>query len=47
MDRTWELQWEVANLPDGGTPYGLALDLTFCDGDRPDGWGHLHAGVHR
>ncbi|PTL81937.1 cell-cell cohesion protein MtsF [Vitiosangium sp. GDMCC 1.1324] len=34
MDRTWELQWEVDNLPDGGTPYGLSLDLTFCDGDR-------------
>jgi hypothetical protein len=37
MDRTWELQWDVENLPDGGTPYGLALDLTFCDADRPDG----------
>jgi hypothetical protein len=36
MDRTWELQWEVENLSDGGTPYGLALDLTFCDGDRLD-----------
>lgn len=36
MDRTWELQWEVTDLPDGGIPYGLSLDLTFCDGDRPD-----------
>jgi hypothetical protein len=35
-ERTWELQWEVNNLPDGGTPYGLSLDLTFCDGDRMD-----------
>ncbi|MFL5358652.1 cell-cell cohesion protein MtsF [Archangium sp.] len=35
-DRTWELQWEVNNLSDGGTPYGLSLDLTFCDGDRTD-----------
>jgi hypothetical protein len=37
MDRTWELQWEVADLPDGGMPYGLSLDLTFCDAERPDG----------
>lgn len=36
LDRTWELQWTVQNLPDGGLPHGLALDLTFCDGDRPD-----------
>ncbi|QRN95485.1 cell-cell cohesion protein MtsF [Archangium violaceum] len=36
-ERTWELQWEVDNLSDGGTPYGLALDLAFCDGDRLDG----------
>ncbi|WP_375771160.1 cell-cell cohesion protein MtsF [Archangium gephyra] len=36
MDRTWELQWEVADLPDGGVPYGLSLDLTFCDANRPD-----------
>ncbi|GHG68845.1 hypothetical protein [Comamonas sp. JC664] len=35
-DRTWLLQWEVAKLTDGGTPHGLALDLTFCDGDRLD-----------
>jgi hypothetical protein len=35
--RTWELQWEVEHLSDGGTPHGLALDLTFCDGDRTDG----------
>lgn len=39
MDRTWELQWEVADLPDGGVPYGLSLDLTFCDADRPDAGG--------
>ena len=39
MDRTWELQWEVADLPDGGVPYGLSLDLTFCDGDRLDASG--------
>jgi hypothetical protein len=36
LDRTWELQWTVQNLPDGGLPHGLALDLTFCDGDRTD-----------
>ncbi len=36
-DRTWEVQWEVADLPDGGMPLGLSLDLTFCDGDRTDG----------
>lgn len=35
-ERTWALQWEVADLPDGGMPYGLSLDLTFCDGDRMD-----------
>ena len=35
QDRTWELQWSVQNLPDGGLPHGLALDLTFCDGTRP------------
>jgi hypothetical protein len=37
MDRTWELQWTVQNLPDGGLPHGLALDLTFCDANKPDG----------
>lgn len=38
QDRTWEVQWSVKNLPDGGIPpHGLALDLTFCDGDRLDG----------
>jgi hypothetical protein len=37
LDRTWEIQWTVQNLPDGGLPHGLALDLTFCDGNRPDG----------
>ncbi|ATB45745.1 hypothetical protein [Corallococcus macrosporus] len=35
-DRTWLLQWEVQKLADGGTPHGLALDLTFCDADAPD-----------
>jgi len=35
-DRTWLLQWEVQKLADGGTPHGLALDLTFCDGDVMD-----------
>ncbi|HEX8699713.1 MAG TPA: cell-cell cohesion protein MtsF [Myxococcaceae bacterium] len=37
LDRTWELQWTVQNLPDGSLPHGLALDLTFCDANRPDG----------
>ena len=32
-DRAWLVQWEVEKLADGGTPHGLALDLTFCDGD--------------
>ncbi|MFL5343794.1 MAG: cell-cell cohesion protein MtsF [Hyalangium sp.] len=32
QDRTWEVQWTVENLADGGLPHGLALDLTFCDG---------------
>ncbi|MBN1203923.1 MAG: cell-cell cohesion protein MtsF [Myxococcaceae bacterium] len=36
LDKTWELQWEVQHLPDGGMPHGLAMDLTFCDADRPD-----------
>jgi len=36
MDSTWQLQWTVQNLPDGGLPHGLALDLTFCDANRPD-----------
>src|SRR5262249_3719712 len=36
MDQTWELQWVVAPTPgDGGSPYELAIDLEFCDGDRP------------
>ncbi|QSQ19901.1 hypothetical protein JY651_32070 [Pyxidicoccus parkwayensis] len=34
-DRAWLVQWEVEKLADGGTPHGLALDLTFCDGDVP------------
>jgi hypothetical protein len=37
LDKTWELQWRVQNLPDGGMPHGLALDLTFCDGDAQSG----------
>jgi hypothetical protein len=37
LDRTWALQWEVQRLSDGGTPADLALELTFCDGDRLDG----------
>ncbi|MDY7226531.1 cell-cell cohesion protein MtsF [Hyalangium rubrum] len=36
QDRAWALQWTVQHLPDGGMPHGLALDLTFCDGDRMD-----------
>ncbi|MCP3105044.1 hypothetical protein LZ198_39880 [Myxococcus sp. K15C18031901] len=32
-DRAWLVQWEVEKVPDSGTPHGLALDLTFCDGD--------------
>jgi hypothetical protein len=39
QDRTWELQWTVQNLADGGLPHGLALDLTFCDGTPRDGGG--------
>ncbi|RYZ34913.1 MAG: hypothetical protein EOO71_37445 [Myxococcaceae bacterium] len=34
-DASWLVQWEVDNLADGGTPHGLALDLTFCDGTPP------------
>jgi hypothetical protein len=36
-DAAWLVQWEVDNLSDGGTPHGLALDLTFCDGTSTDG----------
>ncbi|RKH70604.1 hypothetical protein D7X96_11270 [Corallococcus interemptor] len=36
-DAAWLVQWDVENLPDGGTPHGLALDLTFCDGNTTDG----------
>ncbi|MFP2925538.1 hypothetical protein ACLESO_10025 [Pyxidicoccus sp. 3LG] len=36
-DLTWLVQWEVEKLADGGTPSGLALDLTFCDGNVMDG----------
>ncbi|MCP3162960.1 hypothetical protein [Myxococcus qinghaiensis] len=32
-DRAWLVQWEVAKQQDGGSVHGLALDLTFCDGD--------------
>ncbi|MFP2904451.1 hypothetical protein ACLESD_05225 [Pyxidicoccus sp. 3LFB2] len=35
-DRAWLVQWEVQKLADGGTPHGISLDLTFCDGDAPD-----------
>lgn len=37
LDRTWELQWTIQNLPDGGRPYDLALGVEFCDGDALDG----------
>jgi hypothetical protein len=37
LDRTWELQWQVGLLPDGGSVHGLALDVLFCDGDRSGG----------
>lgn len=37
QDRTWELQWSIENLPDGGRPYDLALGVEFCDGDAMDG----------
>ncbi|MCP3138988.1 hypothetical protein [Pyxidicoccus xibeiensis] len=36
-ERAWLVQWEVEKLADGGTPHGLALDLTFCDGNVTDG----------
>lgn len=36
-DRAWLVQWEVEKLADGGTPHGLAVDLTFCDGNVRDG----------
>ncbi|HZI14448.1 MAG TPA: hypothetical protein VE153_29040, partial [Myxococcus sp.] len=36
-DRAWLLEWQVDKLADGGTPHGMALDLTFCDGDARDG----------
>ncbi|WP_342379138.1 hypothetical protein NVS55_06905 [Myxococcus stipitatus] len=32
-DRAWLVQWEIQKQQDGGTPHGIALDLTFCDGD--------------
>lgn len=37
LDKTWEVQWEIEHLPDGGLPHNLVLDLTFCDGDNLDG----------
>lgn len=37
LDRTWELEWEVSHLPDGGLPYDLALELQFCDGSGASG----------
>ncbi|MBJ6761098.1 hypothetical protein JGU66_10015 [Myxococcaceae bacterium JPH2] len=36
-DSAWLVQWQVQNLADGGTPHGLALDVTFCDGDMKGG----------
>lgn len=36
IDQTWEVQWVINHLPDGGVPHNLALDVTFCDADRPD-----------
>src|SRR5215471_1949764 len=36
MDRTWELQWQVAPQAGGASSYDLALALQFCDGDSPD-----------
>jgi hypothetical protein len=36
IDQTWEVQWVINHLSDGGVPHNLALDLTFCDADRPD-----------
>ena len=37
LDRTWELQWEVAKPPSGGAPYDLILEVTFCDGSGGPG----------
>jgi hypothetical protein len=37
LDRTWELYWDVDDAPSGGMPHDLTLEVTFCDGDRPDG----------
>ncbi len=31
-DKTWELQWQVGNGPDGGVVADLSLELEFCDG---------------
>lgn len=36
LDRTWELEWTVAHY-DGGQPFELGVEVTFCDGDRLDG----------
>jgi hypothetical protein len=36
MDRSWELQWQVAPQAGGASSYDLALSLQFCDGDSPD-----------
>ncbi|MBF5043264.1 hypothetical protein FGE12_12765 [Aggregicoccus sp. 17bor-14] len=33
QDLAWKLAWDVEHDADGGTPYGLAVGLTFCDGD--------------
>lgn len=31
-DRTWTISWDVLDLPDGGTPGDIALEMEFCDG---------------
>jgi len=37
MDRAWGLQWQVAPQSPGVPSYELGLDITFCNGDAPDG----------
>ncbi|MGA9522334.1 MAG: hypothetical protein WBV82_12765 [Myxococcaceae bacterium] len=37
LDLAWELQWEIAHLPDGRVPSDLAIELEFCDGSNPAG----------
>ncbi|MBZ4414966.1 hypothetical protein [Myxococcus sp. RHSTA-1-4] len=36
-DKAWLVQWEVDKLADGGTPHGISLAFTFCEGDVTDG----------